>query len=191
MKFGFASSVKGIRPEARENAQEAARRAGLSLSDWLNAVILQQAATQGIRTSHTRANEEASAEDLSDVHNRLDDLTRRIDQVTRSGTAAYAPKRSREDAEQFTELFSRLEQRFDQIANAVSRPPATPTGHPFLLDRAVAGARVCGSADARLLKSRRTAAAHHRSDRNAAPPGCRGSNRRAAHRAGRNWPRAQ
>lgn len=138
MKFGFASSVKGIRPEARENAQEAARRAGLSLSDWLNAVILQQAATQGIRTSHTRANEEASAEDLSDVHNRLDDLTRRIDQVTRSGTAAYAPKRSREDAEQFTELFSRLEQRFDQIANAVSRPPATPTGHPFLLDRAVA-----------------------------------------------------
>src|SRR5689334_7257985 len=137
MKFGFAWSVKGIRPEARQNAQEAARRAGLSLSDWLNAVILQQAATQGIRAPHARANEETSAEDLSDVRHRLDDLTHRIDLVTRSSTTAYAPKRSRENAEQFTELFSRLEQRFDQLANNVSRPPET-TGHPLALDRAVA-----------------------------------------------------
>ena len=138
MKFGFAWSIKGIRPEARQNAQEAARRAGLSLSDWLNAVILQQAATQGIRPPYAHSNEETSTEDFSDVHHRLDDLTRRIDQVTRSGTAAYAPKRSREDTDQFTDLFSRLEQRFDQLANNVPRPPAAPPAHPLVLDRAVA-----------------------------------------------------
>ena len=43
MKFGVPWSVKGIRPEARETAREAARRSGMSLGDWLNSVILQQA----------------------------------------------------------------------------------------------------------------------------------------------------
>jgi len=44
MKFGVPWSVKGIRPEARETAREAARRSGMSLGDWLNSVILHQAA---------------------------------------------------------------------------------------------------------------------------------------------------
>ena len=33
-------------------------------------------------------------EELSSVHQRLDDLTRRIEQFTRSGPQAYAPKRA-------------------------------------------------------------------------------------------------
>jgi localization factor PodJL len=48
MKFGVPWSVKGIRPEARETAKEAARRAGMSLEDWLNSVILQQATQSGL-----------------------------------------------------------------------------------------------------------------------------------------------
>ena len=43
MKFGVPWSVKGIRPEARESAREAARRSGMSLGEWLNNVILEQA----------------------------------------------------------------------------------------------------------------------------------------------------
>ena len=128
MKFGFPWSVKGIRPEARHTAQEAARRAGLPLSDWLNAIILQQAATQGIKTpSFANERDERATDDLSDVRLRLDNLTRRIDQVTRSGSAAYAPKRNRDESEQFGELFVRLEQRFDQFAADIARPTTAAT----------------------------------------------------------------
>jgi localization factor PodJL len=126
MKFGFPWNVKGIRQHAQQTAQEAARRAGMPLSDWLNAIILQQAATQGIRVPLLpRSSDEGTADHLTGVHQRLDDLTRRIDQVTRSGSAPYAPKRDREEPDQFAELFARLEQRFDQFAAKIPRP-STP-----------------------------------------------------------------
>jgi localization factor PodJL len=126
MKFGFPWNVKGIRQHAQQTAQEAARRAGMPLSDWLNAIILQQAATQGIRVpSLPRSIDEGTADHLTGVHQRLDDLTRRIDQVTRSGSAPYAPKRDREEPDQFAELFARLEQRFEQFAAKIPRP-STP-----------------------------------------------------------------
>src|ERR1700694_2120134 len=90
MKFGVPWSVKGIRPEARETAKEAARRSGMSLGDWLNSVILQQAA-ENSAPPLSPANGESA------VHQRLDDLTRRIEQFPRSGPAAYAPKHGRND----------------------------------------------------------------------------------------------
>jgi localization factor PodJL len=48
MKFGVSWSVKKIRPEAREIAEQAARRSGLSLADWLNSLIHQQAGQAGV-----------------------------------------------------------------------------------------------------------------------------------------------
>ena len=48
MKFGVPWSVKGIRPQARETAKEAARRSGMSLGEWLNSVVIRQAAEQGV-----------------------------------------------------------------------------------------------------------------------------------------------
>jgi localization factor PodJL len=44
MKPGIPWSVKGIEPEAREAAKLAARRAGLTLGEWLNSVIFDQSA---------------------------------------------------------------------------------------------------------------------------------------------------
>src|SRR5262245_64129408 len=86
MNFGFASSVKGIQNDARRTAEEAARRAGLPLNDWLNAVILQQGAKLGLRPSpQTHFEEERPSEKLSEVQLRLDDLGRRLDQITRTG----------------------------------------------------------------------------------------------------------
>jgi len=126
MNFGFASSVKGIRNDARRTAEEAARRAGLPLNDWLNAAILQQGAKQGIRPSpQTRFEDERSSEELSDVQLRLDDLGRRLDQITRSGFAAYAPRRKRDETDPLVEQFARLEQRIEQLASDITRSPAT------------------------------------------------------------------
>jgi localization factor PodJL len=143
MKFGFPWSVKDIRPDARDTACEAARRAGLPVNEWLNAVILQHATGQNAN-SFARGNDSGRADhgsqNYSQVHLRLDNLARRMDQVTRRGPAAYAPKHSREEADQVAELISRLEQRFDQFAaNGPAAMPAAPnTSVPPGLDRAVA-----------------------------------------------------
>ena len=124
MNFGFASSVKGIQNDARRTAEEAARRAGLPLNDWLNAVILQQGAKLGLRPSpQTHFEEERPSEKLSEVQLRLDDLGRRLDQITRTGFAAYAPKRSRDETDPLVEQFARLEQRIEQLASNITRSP--------------------------------------------------------------------
>ena len=43
MKPGIPWSVKGIEPDAREAAKNAARRSGMTLGEWLNAAIVEQA----------------------------------------------------------------------------------------------------------------------------------------------------
>jgi len=134
MKLGFPWSVKDIRPEARNIAREAARRAGVPLNEWLNAVILQQVQQANAQIVHSS---ETARADYSEVQLRLDNLARRMDQVTRGGPAAYPPKRTRDDADQVAELIGRIEQRFDQFA--ASPPPAMPNPPvPPAFDRAVA-----------------------------------------------------
>jgi localization factor PodJL len=88
MKFGAQWSVKGIRPEARETAREAARRSGMSLGDWLNSVILDNAASQNDEDHYEESGEDVTA--------KLDNLSRRIDQLTRRGPEAYAPPHLRQ-----------------------------------------------------------------------------------------------
>jgi len=105
----------------------------MSLGDWLNSVILQQAAQQGPQAP-SHGEDDVHGENFASVHQRLDDLTRRIEQMTRTGPAAYAPRHSRSDA--------------DQLAGAprTVAPPLAPAMPPPLpsvqlppgLDRAVA-----------------------------------------------------
>lgn len=144
MKFGVPWSVEGIRPEARETAKEAARRSGVSLGEWLNAVIIQQAEEEGVQAPSL--DDDSDGNELATVHQRLDDITRRIEQLGRTGPAAYAPKRSRQEPDQRTELIGRLDRRLDQFANVASPPPSPPMAPPVMpavrlppsLDRAVA-----------------------------------------------------
>jgi localization factor PodJL len=143
MKFGVPWSVKGIRPEARETAKEAARRSGMSLGDWLNSVILHQAAEDGVQPS-AYDDDDSDSHELSTVHQRLDDLTRRIEQFTArpTGPAAYAPKRARDEGAQIADLIGRLDSRLDEVVGASRPAPARPVPPsipmPPALDRAVA-----------------------------------------------------
>jgi localization factor PodJL len=133
MKFAVPWSVKGIRPEARDTAKEAARRSGMSLGDWLNSVILHQAAQDGLAPSHNDDEDESGGHELSAVHQRLDELTQRIEQFGRTGPAAYAPKRIRNEDSQNADLIGRLDRPLDQFANAgpAMAPPArVPTAMP-------------------------------------------------------------
>ena len=78
MRFGVPWSLKGIRPEARETAEAAARRAGMPLGD-----------------------------DLAAVNHRLDELSLRVEQLTRTGPEAYAPKRRRNEPDPLAEQMVR------------------------------------------------------------------------------------
>ena len=78
MKLGVPWSVPGIRPKARATARKAAQRSGMSVGEWLNTVILDSASEDDHDdTPH------AGSDDVAAVNTRLDNLTRRIDQLAR------------------------------------------------------------------------------------------------------------
>jgi len=114
MKFGVPWSVKGLRPEAREAAKEAARRSGMSLDEWLNTVIFQQAEQQSVQASSLA---DKSGGGIATMHARLDDIGQRVEQIARTGPAAYAPRRSRQETD-------------NNLASPPTVPPAMPSTRP-------------------------------------------------------------
>lgn len=145
MKFGVPWSVKGIRPEARETAREAARRSGMSLGEWLNATILHQAAQDDDDSPDHGYDDEDDGE-IAAVHQRLDELTKRIEKFARTGPAVHVQKRSRREAQdsqsqsqsqaqnqnQIAELIARLDRRLEQVVNSAApvAPPLVPAMPP-------------------------------------------------------------
>ncbi len=78
MKFGVQWNVKGVRPEARDSARQAARRSGMSVGEWLNDVILEKAAGDLPAYEPEQRHPREERERLGDSIDRLD---RRIDQL--------------------------------------------------------------------------------------------------------------
>ena len=83
MKLGVPLSLKGIRPEARESAKQAARRAGMPLSEWLNSVIINSATEQGIDADEDLFADETGGAELGPVHAKLDALSHRLERLSR------------------------------------------------------------------------------------------------------------
>ena len=63
-------SIKGVDFDARTAAKEAARRAGMTLGEWLNSVIAEQAAEQGLDPEDIGEEERVNA-----VRSRLERLS--------------------------------------------------------------------------------------------------------------------
>jgi localization factor PodJL len=70
--------VKGVDQDAREAAKEAARRSGMSLGEWLNSAIAEQAETAAHQETDTG---------LGTVTRRLDSIAQRLDAVARRDQA--------------------------------------------------------------------------------------------------------
>ena len=138
MRFGVPWSLKGIRPEARETAEAAARGAGMPQGEWLNSVIIQQAEQEGVQSPPLAAHDSDGGY-LATMNQRLDDLSRRVEQLTRTGPAAYAPKRSRNESDPLAEQMVRVGRRLDEYASVSPAAAAMPSVQlPPSLDRAVA-----------------------------------------------------
>ena len=77
-------SVEGIDPSVRERAEAAARRAGMSLSDWLNSTIGDPTPPNfRAMTDQRPAMPSQETPDVADIHQRLDSITRQIERISR------------------------------------------------------------------------------------------------------------
>jgi localization factor PodJL len=106
-------SVDGIDPSVRERAEAAARRAGMSLNDWLNATM-GDSAPPNVRNGDPRQFQ--PSRDVADIHQRLDSITRQIDQISKPMPRGEAP-REQGVARQLNDAISRLDARLSQISN--------------------------------------------------------------------------
>lgn len=100
-------SLDGIDPSVRERAEAAARRSGMTLNDWLNSTMGEPAsggygASSAPRPTH----------DVADIHQRLDSITRQIEQISRPAARSEPTV-----ARQLNEAISRLDARLSQISN--------------------------------------------------------------------------
>jgi len=132
MRHTIPWSVKGVDQDAREAAKEAARRSGMSLGEWLNSVIAEQAAD-------APAEEQDSG--LATVTRRLESISQRLDAVTRreSSTAIPAATIARTDQTDIVralDAVARLaeisERRSAAAIEAVERLGSRPASAPAI-----------------------------------------------------------
>jgi len=114
-------SVDGIDPFVRERAEAAARRAGVSLNDWLTPT-LGDFTPPDFRAPADQRLPSQETPNVADIHQRLDAITRQIEQITRPAPLHDAPRgdavRSEPGvARQLNDAISRLDARLSQISN--------------------------------------------------------------------------
>lgn len=136
MRFGLPWQVKGI----HEAAEAAARRTGSFSNEWRSTATLQPEAGDEFRPqTHATARNNDRGDDFSRLQLRLDDLTRRIEQIVRSAPANHAPQPRRYDAGRIAEQVDRLEQHLHEIALRHHAPddedmPAGPAASALSLE---------------------------------------------------------
>ncbi|MEH2514612.1 localization factor PodJL [Bradyrhizobium sp. AZCC 1610] len=116
-------SVDGIDPSVRERAEAAARRAGMSLNDWLNSTVGEPAPPSFSVPAEPRPAMPRQIPDVADIHQRLDSITKQIEQISRPATPRGDTSRGEAArgeptvARQLNEAISRLDARLSQISN--------------------------------------------------------------------------
>jgi localization factor PodJL len=132
MNSRLSWSAEGIDPSVRERAEAAARRAGMSLSDWLNSTV------GDFTPPNFRSPPDLlppvppirETPDVLDIHQRLDSITRQIEQISRPAphSEAFRNDAVRSEsavvARQLNEAISRLDARLSQISNPMPAKPA-------------------------------------------------------------------
>lgn len=115
-------SVEGIDPSVRERAEAAARRAGMSLNDWLNSTLGDSAPPNFRSGPDQRQMPSQETRDVADIHQRLDSITRQIEQISQPRPRNDAPRSDAVRSEpgvarQLNDAISRLDARLSQISN--------------------------------------------------------------------------
>ena len=79
MKPGIPWSVKGVEPELREVAKTAARRSGMTLGEWLNSAINEQADEKAPEAPPARVSRSRiSSHPMERAATRLEDIAEQL-----------------------------------------------------------------------------------------------------------------
>ena len=115
-------NLGGLGPEVQETAREAARRSGLTVAEWLQTVILESAADEGVTTPHpavTSMQDGPGSRDsnLESLQERLEQLANQLGRLTRGEDDAPAQASGGASVEQseFITALRSLEARLQVI----------------------------------------------------------------------------
>lgn len=136
-------SVDGIDPSVRERAEAAARRAGMSLNDWLNSTLGETAPPnfRGAYDQRPPADQRPQmpsqeSREVADIHQRLDAITQQIERISKPAPRQDSMREkdvSREQgvARQLNDAISRLDARLSQISKPQqAQQPQAPRPAP-------------------------------------------------------------
>src|SRR5712671_2341191 len=112
-------SAEGIDPSVRERAEAAARRAGMSLNDWLNSTI-GASAPPDFRFPQDQPRAPLpgqDAKDVADIHQRLDSITHQIEQISKPMPRNDVARNEPGVAKQLNDAISRLDARLSLLSD--------------------------------------------------------------------------
>ncbi len=122
MKPVMPWSVKGIEPEIREAAKVAARKSGMTLGEWLNSAISDQADGPSVIEGTPRPMRAPHNDSFDRAASRLEDIAQQLATIARRETGAaptaYQSDARSQDSEQFTRILTRVESNERQTVEA-------------------------------------------------------------------------
>ena len=124
MSTAAAWSIRGVGRDTREAAQEAARRSGMTLGEWLDDVIVERAAEQGVDPDDIDNDDrlDAIADRLSGLPRRGDDRARRRRSEADEDEAPVRRFVSREETRRADDLLEAAIARFEsRVAKSEAR----------------------------------------------------------------------
>jgi localization factor PodJL len=122
MRYDVHQNVAGIPADARKMVNMAARRTGLSVGEWLNSVILDAAAEEGVRPVQRVFKERGETPnptkgEIASIYSRLDDIAKKIERLEQGdiNMAALQEPAASEVPTHMHQLISTLERLTDYI----------------------------------------------------------------------------
>jgi len=135
-------SNEGIDPGVRERAEAAARRAGVSLNEWLNSALSDSGPADFRQPSDQRHPVTAQqGREVADIHQRLDAITRQIERISQGRQRQDVSASEPPVARQLNDAISRLDARLAQISSphpAAQRQIQDPQQRAEMTERAAA-----------------------------------------------------
>ena len=110
-------SIEGIDPVVRERAEAAARRAGVSLNEWLNSTLGDSTPPDFGQTYDQPQAMAGENRNVADIHQRLDAINRQIEQISQGRQRQGAARGEAPVARQLNDAIARLDARLAQISN--------------------------------------------------------------------------